>query len=94
MEEPENNERIYDLERENKELRRLLWMNHGHICELSPERPHSQPQRTGTYRMLYGDDGEMQCASCMVDFKRLTPREIAQCWRKRAAAAEMIAGGW
>ena len=25
---------------------------------------------------LYGDDGEMQCSSCMVDFKRGTPEEI------------------
>ena len=25
---------------------------------------------------LYGDDGEMQCAKCLVDFKRWTPQAI------------------
>ena len=27
---------------------------------------------------LYGDDGEMQCASCMIDFKRVPVEEIEQ----------------
>lgn len=26
---------------------------------------------------LYGDDGEMQCNNCFLDFKRMTPRELA-----------------
>lgn len=26
----------------------------------------------------YGDDGEMQCNSCGIDFKRMTPAEIAE----------------
>ncbi len=25
---------------------------------------------------LYGDDGELQCNSCMIDFRRNTPAEI------------------
>jgi hypothetical protein len=29
---------------------------------------------------LYGDDGEMQCAKCMIDFRRMTPREIERRW--------------
>ena len=33
------------------ELRKLLWLNHGHF-------------------KLYGDDGEMQCHECGLDFKR------------------------
>lgn len=41
-------------------LRRLLWLVHGH-CD---------------FAALYGDDGEMQCNSCMIDFKRDTPERI------------------
>jgi hypothetical protein len=44
---------------ENIELRKLLWINHG----------HSQ---------LYGDDGEMQCHECGLDFKRDTIKQIAE----------------
>lgn len=44
---------IVELEQENKELRKLLWLNHG--CPIN---------------RLYGDDGEMQCAKCIIDFKR------------------------
>ena len=40
-----------DRDKIEYELRRTLWMNHGHIG-------------------LYGDDGEMQCGRCMLDFKR------------------------
>ena len=36
---------------EELELRRLLWLHHGHS-------------------RLYGDDGEMQCSECPLDFKR------------------------
>jgi hypothetical protein len=39
------------MKEENKILRKLLWLNHGHM-------------------ELYGDDGEMQCSRCMLDFKR------------------------
>jgi len=27
---------------------------------------------------LYGDDGEMQCSNCRIDFKRMTPNEIEE----------------
>lgn len=35
---------------------------------------------------LYGDDGEMQCGQCCIDFKRLTPAEIqnARFWAGHA----------
>ncbi|MBT6050462.1 MAG: hypothetical protein HOG49_26990 [Candidatus Scalindua sp.] len=49
---------------ENKELRELLWINHGH-----------------DFHALYGDDGEMQCAECHVDFKRHSPELITQIWK-------------
>ena len=29
---------------------------------------------------LYGDDGEMQCAKCMLDFRRMGPAEIERRW--------------
>ena len=31
---------------------------------------------------LYGDDGEMQCHKCMIDFKRMKPEDIQAIWRK------------
>ena len=46
------------LEEENRKLRELLWLRHGHSG-------------------LYGDDGEMQCGICLVDFKRM-PVEIIE----------------
>jgi hypothetical protein len=30
--------------------------------------------------VLYGDDGEMQCHTCVVDFKRMTPQQIIERW--------------
>jgi len=36
---------------ENRRLRKLLWLIHGH-------------------QGLYGDDGEMQCGQCQIDYKR------------------------
>lgn len=51
-----------DLERDNAELRRLLWLRH-------------DPKHTA---ILYGDDGEMQCGECLLDFKRMSPKEIEQ----------------
>lgn len=41
-----------DIKAENKKLRELLWLNHGHT------------------KYLYGDDGEIQCSKCGLDFKR------------------------
>lgn len=38
------------------ELRRLLWAYHMH--------------KRGTQALLYGDDGELQCNACLIDFKR------------------------
>ena len=29
---------------------------------------------------LYGDDGEMQCSECLVDFKRMDPNDIHARW--------------
>lgn len=45
---------------DEKILRRLLWLRH--------DSSHSD--------ILYGDDGEMQCAACMIDFKRMTAADI------------------
>lgn len=45
-------------QQENKELRKWLWLRHGHDA-------------------LYGDDGEMQCGRCVLDFKRQPVAEIA-----------------
>jgi hypothetical protein len=33
---------------------------------------------------LYGDDGEMQCSECMLDFKRDSVEKIDQVFRKQA----------
>lgn len=30
------------------------------------------------FHCLYGDDGEMQCGHCLIDFKRMTATEIEQ----------------
>lgn len=53
------------LSESEKILRKLLWLNHGHI-------------------ELYGDDGEMQCSRCMIDFKRDTTEVIKQIFSKQA----------
>ena len=29
---------------------------------------------------LYGDDGEMQCNKCIIDFKRSKPEDILEKW--------------
>lgn len=47
---------------EEMTLRKLLWLRHD----------------SSHYGILYGDDGEMQCAACMIDFKRMSPKEIEQ----------------
>ena len=36
---------------------------------------------------LYGDDGEMQCHTCRLDFKRMTPEQIEQRWMQQGLAA-------
>ena len=33
---------------------------------------------------LYGDDGEMQCAKCLLDFKRMSVEEIEKRWESKA----------
>ena len=48
-----------ELQIENKEFRRLLWLKHG--CDSNN---------------LYGDDGELQCHECGVDFKRFSIEDI------------------
>lgn len=42
-------------------IRKILWLRHN--CG-------------GGILELYGDDGEMQCNKCMIDFKRDTPQAI------------------
>lgn len=49
---------------ENKKLRELLWLMHGHDG-------------------LYGDDGEMQCGTCKIDFKRDSAERIATVFSER-----------
>lgn len=34
--------------------------------------------------VLYGDDGEMQCAACMIDFRRDTPEQIEKRFQELA----------
>jgi hypothetical protein len=48
-------------DKEEKILRELLWIRHGH-------------------EELYGDDGEMQCGRCGIDFKRYSPSTIRAIW--------------
>lgn len=52
-----------EMAKENKILRKLLWLRHG--CELVT---------------LYGDDGEMQCGTCSIDFKRMSVENIRDRW--------------
>lgn len=47
--------------RENALLRKLLWLRH--------DADH--------FAGLYGDDGEMACGACGIDFKRLSAADIA-----------------
>ena len=48
------------LPKEEQTLRKLLWLNHN----------------TDHFPILYGDDGEMQCSTCEIDFCRMTAQEI------------------
>lgn len=43
----------------------------------------------GHTHALYGDDGEMQCAKCLIDFKRMTPAEIEERFQWIAAGRLM-----
>jgi len=61
------------LEQENKLLRKLLWLRHDAL--------HSG--------VLYGDDGEMQCAACGIDFKRFDAKFISD--RFNAIGMERLA---
>ena len=53
--------RVIKLARDIRKLRELLWLNH---------------DRTRTH-VMYGDDGEMDCNTCMIDFRRDPVDEIA-----------------
>ena len=53
---------------ENALLRKLLWLRH--------DREH--------FAGLYGDDGEMQCGQCGVDFKLLPAESIQDVWHEQA----------
>lgn len=53
-------------------LRRLLWLRHDKHCCAGPA--------------LYGDDGEMQCKVCGIDFKRMTPAEIENRFTEQGVA--------
>lgn len=54
---------------------------------------HHNPEH---YSFLYGDDGEMQCPACMLDFKRNSLQEIEARWQEQAMmklALDVQAGG-
>lgn len=51
-------------------LRKLLWLRH--------DADHSAG--------LYGDDGEMQCVACGIDFKRTPADAIEMIWRDQGLA--------
>lgn len=54
------------LKSEVEILRHHLWLRH-------------DPMH---YSILYGDDGEMQCAACLLDFKRMSAVEIVARWEQ------------
>lgn len=41
---------------------------------------------------LYGDDGEQQCGQCGIDFKRNTPDEMLNLWRRKASLNPPVEG--
>jgi hypothetical protein len=49
--------------------------------------------RHGSEHVLYGDDGEMQCSSCCIDFKRNSAAEIDETFRIRALAIDAARNG-
>ena len=54
------------MSRDERLLRELLWLRH--------DAAHSS--------ILYGDDGEMQCSACRIDFKRDAPSTIKERWQR------------
>jgi len=42
---------------------------------------------------LYGDDGEMSCGKCGIDFKRFTVEQIANTWKAAARRVLDETGG-
>ena len=58
---------VYDLSSEVDTLKRLLWLRH-------------DPNH---FAGLYGDDGEMQCGACLIDFKRMSAEQIEQIWHQQ-----------
>jgi len=59
---------LYDLAREVKLLQKLLWLRH------DPEHFYG----------LYGDDGEMQCGVCGLDFRRMDASLLEKVWQMKA----------
>ena len=57
---------VYDLALEVELLKQLLWLRH------DPEH----------FSGLYGDDGEMQCGACLIDFKRMSAEQIEAIWQQ------------
>jgi hypothetical protein len=53
-------------------LRELLWIRHD----------------SSHFSALYGDDGEMQCGACLIDFKRDAP-EVIEAQLQRYAQRKM-----
>jgi transcription elongation factor Elf1 len=54
--------KIEELEKSERLFRYMLWLRH--------QVEHSS--------ILYGDDSEMQCSACMIDFKRDTAEHISE----------------
>jgi len=54
------------MNNDEKKLRYLLWLKHGHL------------------KYLYGDDGEMQCHKCLLDFKRDSVQRIEESFDEQA----------
>jgi hypothetical protein len=75
------------------ELRRIIWRLRDAASAGAP-----LDRETATLRKLlwlrhgcviatlYGDDGEMQCAACGIDFKRASAEEIERIWREKGLA--------
>ena len=51
-------------------LRQMVWESHGGL----------------THHFLYGDDGELNCNTCHIDFKRLTVMSIFDALGEQAMA--------
>lgn len=87
MADARSNAAVNALRQQNAELRAELaaaqadrdasregwWLAHGHLWH-------------GGTAALYGDDGEMACNTCMLDFKRMTTDQITSRLRELAAA--------